>query len=91
MTPAVSHNPDMSHVRDRSAVRDALAHQSQHDQQLLRAVATEDRGRGICSTCGTDLGPRDIPAGQLSHGYCPPCEAQLLAEIDAWDSGEIVA
>ena len=38
-----------------------------------------DCGMAVCCICRKLLGFRDIPAGELSHGYCPEC---LNSEAD---------
>jgi hypothetical protein len=47
-------------------------------------MSISSAGRGICSDCGRDLGPRNIPPGTVSHGYCPPHEAEMLAKVDGY-------
>jgi hypothetical protein len=40
-----------------------------------------DSGICICSVCHEVLGFRDVPAGQISHGYCAACYAAESAKI----------
>ena len=42
-----------------------------HDSS--RHVAVTDKGRAICGYCHTDLGEREIPAGELIRGVCQKC------------------
>jgi hypothetical protein len=90
MTPAVSHNPDMSHVRDRSAVRDALVHQSQHDEQLLRGLIADGRGlaaelmgfRPVKGCPHARLGPLEPwPELGLVNQTCRDCGATITVEV----------
>uniref|UniRef100_A0A6H1ZGU4 Uncharacterized protein n=1 Tax=viral metagenome TaxID=1070528 RepID=A0A6H1ZGU4_9ZZZZ len=48
-----------------------------------RTGEVSDKGRAICwePSCGIDLGEREIPAGELSHGICPEHEAEKMAEL----------
>lgn len=41
-----------------------------------------DTGRGVCCICFADLGPREgIPAGIITHGYCPDCYKKEVQKI----------
>lgn len=44
-------------------------------ESIGRTGEISDKGRAICAVCAADLGEREIPAGQLSHGYCAACAA----------------
>ena len=52
-------------------------------QEFGRRGEVSAMGRGVCSVCRLDLGPRDIPAGMLSHGLCGPCAAEFQKQIAA--------
>ena len=39
-----------------------------------RHMAITDKGRAVCVYCQADLGEREIPAGEISHGCCPECD-----------------
>jgi len=65
-------------LADIEALEIAVTHDS------TRHVAVTDKGRAICSYCHADLGEREIPAGELSHGACPRClavEMEKLQEV----------
>lgn len=36
--------------------------------------------RRICGLCGKDLGWKEGPAGQVTHGICPLCIEEALRE-----------
>ena len=44
-----------------------------------RTAEVSDKGRATCCVCFADLGERELPAGQITHGYCDSC---LAAEAD---------
>lgn len=34
-----------------------------------------------CSWCGADLGFKNGPDGEVSHGICPPCQEQQVRRL----------
>ena len=47
----------------------AIVSARQAVHMIGRTAEISDRGRAVCH-CRADLGARDIPAGEISHGYC---------------------
>ena len=50
-------------------------------QTINRNGFVADCGMAVCCICRKLLGFRDIPAGELSHGYCPECLASEAEKI----------
>ena len=72
---------------NRMISRDGMAGAIGRDGPPYRASGTDhtvgtSTGRGICSVCRIDLGPRNIPDGKVSHGYCLTHALEFLEEID---------
>uniref|UniRef100_A0A6M3LBA9 Uncharacterized protein n=1 Tax=viral metagenome TaxID=1070528 RepID=A0A6M3LBA9_9ZZZZ len=55
-----------------------------------RSAEVSDKGRAICSikSCRMDLGERELPAGQLSHGFCPDCYQCAVESITPEEVGK---
>lgn len=49
---------------------------------LNRRQIARTTGRSVCCYCGADLGPCNIPMGQVSHGCCGECYQKQLKEME---------
>jgi len=50
-------------------------------QSAGRDGFVSDKGVSICAFCRVIIREVEIPAGQISHGICPACEASEWAKV----------